>query len=244
LEIGGSGNWSLEKLVAWLDRHINHQDIRTEESAEFLRKVLRGLMAKFGIRDINILALDRFRLRDEADARIEEHRNDERKTAFQFFLLPDSGLTTSSEYVIDFKKMGYEPSWLFEGSFQFQKHYFGPKPGELSERTVDGRLTEEFQCAQFLDGLAEVKFWTRNLARKASSFRLQTSTDWFYPDFVCQLNDGRALVVEYKGAHLWEIAEEKRAVGAVWASRSEGRCLFVMPTGGDFSDIVKALRTS
>lgn len=242
LEIGGSGNWSLDKLVAWLDRHINHQDIRTEESAEFLRKVLRGLMTKFGIRDINILALDRFRLRDEVDARIREHRNDERKTAFQFFLLPESALTTSSEYVIDFKKMGYEPSWLYEGSFQFQKHYFGPKPGELRESTVEGRPTEEFQCAQFLDGLAEVRFWTRNLARKASSFRLQTSTDWFYPDFVCQLFDGRALVVEYKGAHLWEIAEEKRAVGAVWASRSEGKCLFVMPTAGDFSDVVKAIR--
>ena len=31
--------------------------------------------------------------------------------------------------------------------------------------------------------------------------------------------------------------EEKRAVGAVWASRSGGRCLFVMPTEGDFSVI-------
>jgi hypothetical protein len=26
------------------------------------------------------------------------------------------------------------------------------------------------------------EFWVRNLARKATSFRLQTSTDWFYPD--------------------------------------------------------------
>jgi len=54
--------------------------------------------------------------------------NDERKTAFQFFLLPESALTTSREYVIDFKKMGYEPSWVYEGAFQFQKHYFGLSP--------------------------------------------------------------------------------------------------------------------
>ncbi len=64
--------------------------------------------------------------------------------------------------------MSYEPSWLYEGGFQFKKHYFGPKPGELLETTPSGKLKEEFQCAQFLDGLPEVKFWVRNLARKAT----------------------------------------------------------------------------
>jgi type III restriction enzyme len=88
-----------------------------------------------------------------------------------------------------------------------------------------------------------VQFWVRNLSRKATSFRLQTSTDWFYPDFLCQLTDGRVLAVEYKGKHLYDgvDAEEKRAVGAVWTSRSGGRCLFVMPTEGDFSVIDKAI---
>ena len=76
-----------------------------------------------------------------------------------------------------------------------------------------------------------------NLSNKSSSFRLQTSKNWFYPDFICQLTDGRILVVEYKGKHLWDDAEEKRAIGAVWESRSKSRCLFVMPTGGDFSVI-------
>ena len=85
----------------------------------------------------------------------------------------------------------------------------------------------------------------RNLVRKFSSFRLQTSTDWFYPDFICQLADGRVLAVEYKGKDRYtaEDAEEKRAVGAVWASRSGGRCLFVMPTDGDFSAIARAIKS-
>jgi len=48
-------------------------------------------------------------------------------------------------------------------------------------------------------------------------------------------------VVEYKGSHLWTDAEDKRAVGAVWESRSDGRCLFVMPTEGDFSTITKKI---
>jgi len=245
-QFSGQDDWSLERLVAWLDREIDHHDIPAGESAEFLRKVIRGLTAKFGIRDISTLALDQFRLRDEIAARIQEHRDGERKASFQTFLLPDSSLTVSDERTINFKTMGYEPSRVYEGGFQFQKHYFGPKPGELMEKTDDGQVTEEFRCAQFLDGLPEVRFWVRNLARKVTSFRLQTSKDWFYPDFLCQLTDDRVVAIEYKGTHLFDgvDAEEKRAVGAVWASRSAGRCLFVMPTAGDFSGVLKTVQTA
>jgi len=248
LALGNTGDWTLESLVAWLDRHIDHQDIPAGESAEFLRKVIRGLMAKHGITDLSLLALDRFRLRSAIETRIREHRDGERKAAFRQFLLPDSTLAVSAERALNFRTMIYEPSWLYEGGFQFNKHYFGPKPGELREKTPSGELTEEFKCAQFLDGRPEVKFWVRNPVRnpvrKASSFRLQTSTDWFYPDFLCQLTDGRVLAVEYKGKDRYtaEDAEEKRAVGAVWASRSGGRCAFVMPTDGDFSVIASAAR--
>ncbi|MBI4000974.1 MAG: DEAD/DEAH box helicase family protein [Nitrospira defluvii] len=245
LQLGGEDDWPLERLVAWLDREIDHHDISAGESAEFLRKVIRGLMAKCGIVDIGTLALDRFRLREEIAARIQEHREGERKASFQMFLLPDSPLTVSEERTINFKTMGYEPSRVYEGGVQFQKHYFGPRPGELTEKRADGQVTEEFQCAQFLDGLPQVRFWVRNLPRKATSFRLQTSKDWFYPDFLCQLTDGRVLAIEYKGKHLFDgvDAEEKRAVGAVWASRSNGRCLFVMPTDGDFSVVLKAVNS-
>lgn len=243
LQLGGYDEWSLDMLVAWLDREIDHQDIALGESAEFIRKALRGLMATFGIRDVGILALDRFRLRDKIAIRIQQHREEAHKESFQMFLLPESMLAVSGDRVIDFKAMGYEPSWIYDGGFRFQKHYFGPKPGELRERKSNGQLTEEFQCATYLDGLPDIKFWVRNLARKSSSFRLQTSKDWFYPDFVCQLADGRALVVEYKGKHLYDgvDAEEKRAIGKVWESRSGGRCLFVMPTEGDFAVIDGAI---
>src|SRR5690606_10969171 len=193
--------------------------------------------------DVTELALDRYRLRDEIAARIQEHRNSERKAAFQALLLPDSPLVVSDTHTIDFLKAAYEPSWVYEGGFQFRKHYFGPKPGELREKTTTGELTEEFRCAQWLDNCAAVTFWVRNLARKSTSFRLQTSSDWFYPDFVCQLTDGRILVVEYKGSHLEDSADsqEKRALGEVWAARSDGRCLFSMPSGTDFPDLHRLL---
>ncbi|MEK6641135.1 MAG: hypothetical protein AABZ17_10760, partial [Nitrospirota bacterium] len=243
LQLGGANEWSLESLVAWLDREIDHPDIPAGESAEFLRKVIRGLMAKLGMTDVSTLALDRFRLRDEITARVQHHRESERKASFQLLLLQGSPLTVDEGRTINFKTMGYEPSRGYEGGFQFQKHYFGPKPGELSEKKSDGQTTEEFRCAQFLDGLPHVQFWVRNLPRKPTSFRLQTSTDWFYPDFLCQLRDGRALAVEYKGKHLYDSvdADEKRAIGQVWASRSGGRCLFAMPSDRDFSAVDKAI---
>ncbi len=243
-ELGGDGDWSVEELIAWLDQKIPHHDIPAGESGEFLRRVIRGLMAKFPGADVGVLALDRFRLRDEIEGLIQQHRDAERKRTFQMYLLPNSTLTASDDCAINFKTMSYEPSWRYEGSFQFKKHYFGPKPGELRESTPNGALTEEFQCAQFLDGMAQMEFWVRNLSRKASSFRLQTSTDWFYPDFLCRLTDGRALVVEYKGQHLYDgvDAGEKRAIGAVWAARSKGRCLFVMPEGPDWKQIITAIQ--
>ena len=244
MALGGASDWTTDNLIAWLDRHLDHRDIPIGESAEFLRRVLRGLMAKFAITDVGVLALDRFRLRDEIEKRINYHRDCERKAAFQAFLLPNSALAVGDDLVLDFRTIAYEPSWQYEGAFRFQKHYFGPKPGELLETTPSGKLTEEFQCAQFIDALPEAQFWIRNLVRKPGSFRLQTSTDWFYPDFVCQLADGRVLAVEYKGKDRYTDvdSEEKRAVGAIWSSRSGGRCLFIMPTEGDFSSIERILK--
>ncbi|MCS6288308.1 MAG: DEAD/DEAH box helicase family protein [Nitrospira sp.] len=148
-QFSGQGDWSLERLVAWLDREIDHHDIPVGESAEFLRKVIRGLMAKHGIADIGTLALDRFRLRDEIAARIQDHREGERKASFQLLLLSDSPLTVTEERAINFKTMGYEPSRVYEGGFQFQKHYFGPKPGELTEKTAEGRSQRSFSVRSF-----------------------------------------------------------------------------------------------
>jgi type III restriction enzyme len=89
-----------------------------------------------------------------------------------------------------------------------------------------------------------VRYWVRNLERKPNaSFWLQTSTDRFYPDFVAKLEDGRILVVEYKGEDRWsnDDSKEKRALGELWAERSGGRCLFVMPKGNDWGAITRCL---
>jgi type III restriction enzyme len=235
LNYGVPGDWSFSDLVIWLDRQIEHRDITSAESMEFIQKAVRGLVSTFDITDVGTLVLDRFRLRDAVEARIDEHRKAERQVVFQTLLLPNSSLTVDSSRGIDFRTSMYEPSWLYKGSFQFQKHYFTQKPGELPDN-VEG------DCAQFIDGLPEVKYWVRNLSKKSGSFRLQTSKDLFFPDFVCKLVDGRTLVVEYKGEHLYTDAEEKRLAGQAWQSRSGGRCLFVMLTRREFSDISAKIR--
>ncbi len=58
------------------------------------------------------------------------------------------------------------------------------------------------------------------------------------------LEDGRYLVVEYKGEDRWsnEDSGEKRDIGAVWEARSGGMCLFIMPKGKDFAAIDARIR--
>jgi type III restriction enzyme len=53
----------------------------------------------------------------------------------------------------------------------------------------------------------------------------------------------RILVVEYKGDDRWsnDDSKEKRKLGELWAERSIGRGLFIMPCGRDFAAIRKLL---
>src|SRR5690606_16841216 len=104
-------------------------------------------------------------------------------------------------------------------------------PSEMTVPAFDGAENgEEFQCAQAIDSLPGLKFLIRNVARHPISFWLPTATDKFYPDFVAQLDDGRLLVVEYKGAHIADGPDtaEKRIIGQLWERKSGGKGLFVV----------------
>ena len=95
---------------------------------------------------------------------------------------------------------------------------------------------EEFECAQIIDTLSQVKFWVRNLSnRPQTSFWLPTSTDRFYPDFVVMLTDGRILVIEYKGADRLtnDDTKEKTNVGELWANKSDRQSLFLLASMRD-----------
>jgi type III restriction enzyme len=128
----------------------------------------------------------------------------------------------------------YEP---YKGGIEFKKHLFRIV-GDLEE------TDEEYNCAVYIKRLPEGKAWVRNTSRQPHSFWLQTSSDKFYPDFVALLNDGRVLVIEYKGAYLatTDDTKEKQLIGDLWAERSEGGCVFVMVENREFGKIDAAIR--
>ena len=102
-------------------------------------------------------------------------------------------------------------------------------------------------CAMLIDGHAGVEWWVRNLERQPlHAFWLQTSTDKFYPDFVCKLKIGKILVVEFKGGHFAtsDDTEEKERLGNLWAERSAGGCLFLMVrTPQEFDRVIASAKT-
>jgi type III restriction enzyme len=58
---------------------------------------------------------------------------------------------------------------------------------------------------------------------------------FFYPDFVALLNDGRILVIEYKGEIYVDVAQEKKNIGEKWEEKSAGagKALFLMAVKRD-----------
>lgn len=231
--------WTVSSLANWLDRQILHPDIPQAQSSLFIHNVLTNLMEKRGL-TIDQLAKQKYRFRNAIENKINVHRQTQRRKAYNLLLF-ESGrqsIEVSPELCFSYSEERYSPNSYYEGGYRFHKHYFHTV-GEL------GSEGEEFECAAFLDGMTEVKCWVRNLERRPeSSFWLQTATDRFYPDFVALLQDGRILVVESKGEHLWsnDDSKEKRAVGELWAERSGGRCLFLMPKGRDWAAITNCVR--
>ena len=231
-------NWNVASLVHWLDHNIPHTDISPEDSGIFLTSLVQTLIEQRGI-SLEHLVLDKYRLKKAAEKKINQHRQDTWHKVYQSLLFGEKAEVTVTpdicfSYAADPREYVY--SKVYRGRYKFKKHYY-PEIGDLEEKG------EEFECAQFIDQLDEVEFWVRNPVRRPGhSFWLQTSTDKFYPDFVCKLKDKRVAVVEYKGGHLWnEETKEKKALGELWATRSDGACLFVMPTDRDYAAVKRVI---
>lgn len=218
---------SRDEVIRALDRRVRREDVLQPDMIAWLGRMIdaleaRGVTLTHMARHINGLA-------DAVAARLKALSEAGRAEAFQTCLFGPAARPS----LADFQAFSYDPDayparWSFGGRWIFGKHFYA-LPGELD----DDIRTEETTCAIELDSLAEVKWWVRNLERQPeASFWLPTSTDRFYPDFVAELTDGRMLVVEYKGAHLFGNADskEKRDIGAAWAGASKGRCKFAMVT--------------
>jgi type III restriction enzyme len=216
--------WTDLELARWLDREVRQNDVRQEVLLEFLRRTVAYLTETRKI-GLDTLVRGKFVLAKTLREKIAACRQLAYEHGYQETLFgPRAAVETSYRFAFDYPKDNYPARWPYKGSYKFWKRYY-PFVGELES------TGEEFECARLIDGLAEVKHWVRNLAlQPAFSFWLPTSTDRFYPDFVAELEDGRILVVEYKGEHFADTADtrEKRNLGALWEEKSGGKGLFLM----------------
>jgi type III restriction enzyme len=228
-------DWDRADLVLWLDRTLPRpKSITQHNSLPFINNALDYLLNTRGL-SLDRLVHDKYRLRAALATRIEKHFDAYQKMQFQPFLLEDTTpliVTDDPEISFTYDPHAYPcpPYRGQHGNFNFKKHYYD---------TVGDLNGEEFGCAAHLDMMTEVEFWVRNPVKSVKAFSLQTSTDRFYPDFVCKLTDGRYLVVEYKGRDRIDNPEEveKDQLGHIWEKLSDGRCLFLMVTDNQYSRI-------
>ena len=220
-------DWTVEKLVLWLDQQVRQMDIHQSELLKWLGQLVDYLL---NARDITLAALMRckFLLAKKIATKIAGIRQEERNNAYQQFLLvPEAKPTVSFDAATNFTFTAnmYENQRSYRGPWKPRKHFLERVPAFDGEEGG-----EEMQCAQAIDSLPTVQYWLRNVASPPNSFWLPTATGKFYPDFVALLNDGRRLVVEYKGAHLAEGSDtrEKRIIGTLWERQSNGQGLFII----------------
>lgn len=219
--------WTPEALVLWLDKQVRQQDVHQGELLRWLRDLVGHLIEKRGMH-IAALMRCKFILARKAREKIATFRQKERSGVYQRYLFaPEAKVEVSFDNAFAFRDGMYWDQRRYRGRWKPQKHFLGAEHVPAFDGKEDG---EERQCAQAVDSLPKVKFWIRNVARHPNSFWLPTSTDKFYPDFVALLEDGRLLVVEYKGEHLAEVADtaEKRTIGELWERKSEGKGLFIL----------------
>jgi type III restriction enzyme len=230
-------NWNEAKLAAWFCRQLHDASITHASKRTFVTNWLTALLDIEGM-DLARVNRQKFFLRTLLEQQVTDLRKEAVRTACESFLFGDGKedrVRVGSEYSFEFHPDAYAPDRDYDGrygDYEFEKHYY-PRMGDFDSG-------EEYQCATWLDRKDEVEFWVRNLVRKnGASFFLQNANQRFYPDFVCKLKDGRILVVEYKGADRMagETAKSNRLLGELWAEMSDGKCLFVMATAKDWSQI-------
>lgn len=225
-------------LVRHLDRACRQVDVGQAALLKWLLALVHHLVGDRGL-TLTALVRGKYLLAEAVRREIDRRRQLAVKNGFQKALPGFAAapiLADSFRHAFTFRPNQYPARPPFySGRFRFKKHYY-PVIHDLREKRNDGTPAEEFVCARALDGLASVKHWVRNVERADRfSFWLPTATDYFYPDFVAELLDGRVLVVEYKGAHLLHDPDtrEKDQIGRQWEASSGGKCLFLMAVADD-----------
>lgn len=214
-------SWSNLDLSRWLDGKMYQPDITMPVKLEFIRRIVEFLNLRKGI-SLSTLIMRKFLLLKAIEDKINKYRKQAYEKGYQQTLF--SGvIPVETSFDFSYKFGQYYPvDKKYNGRIKFNKHFYSCVGAFDS--------AEEEVCAREIDCLPEVKYWVRNVDRHPNSYRFQTSTDYFYPDFIMQLNDGRLYIVEYKGAGFYSMddSKEKNNIGKLWQEKSNGKCLFKM----------------
>lgn len=233
-------------MVRWLDRELRQPDVPQPTMIKYLVQLVGHLSKERGI-SLTALERSKFVLVRAIAKQINLCREKAASAGFQQLLFTDSApLEASFEFGYRFEPNLYPArAPFYQGRFKFRKHFYPV----IEDLKADG---EEYTCAMAIENQPMVKQWVRNLVRREhASFRLPLAMNWFYPDFVAELTDGRMFVIEYKGEAYKtnDDSREKDAVGQLWASKSDGKCLFLMAVEEDnqgrnvFQQINDAVKT-
>ena len=213
------------RLARWLEREIRDPQGRYVPSAlrEFAGMNLSAL-EKRGFSPA-LLSRAKYQLAEALRRKLEAHGERMLKAAAERILFADSAsLRVAFDFA--FPPRGYQYNWAYRGAHEFGKHYY-PVVGDLKSEG------EEYLCAVALDSLDEVCHWVRNVPQKAHSFCIPLESGAnFYPDFVAELEGGRILAVEYKGADRLDTqnAQAKKRAGEMMEAKGKGKFFFLMPS--------------
>lgn len=224
-------HWTINQLVQDLEKKVRQDFLRPQVLQEYLRRTLTYLNEKRNIA-LSDLVRARFILEKILREKVKACYADAIAKGYQMRLFGAKAAVETKfdafafEYPTD--PFEYPAHWYYNGRHEWNKNYY-PKVGELESEG------EEFECAQAIDRSMAVRCWVRNISKGDRSFKLPTSSDYFYPDFVASLTDGRVLVIEYKGKpyETNDDSKEKIAIGELWESKSKGQGLFLMAVKRD-----------
>lgn len=227
-----------DELIFQLFKNVRFEYIKPAQLLEFIRKAVDILVEK---RNLKIEHLDfvKHQVRDALLEKIKDHIIQAKKINYQTYLsFEENRIKDSIKLTLgpDFEfKENYPVIELYEGSFNFKKHY---------HKILSHMNGAEVECAQRIDSNPNVAVWLRNLDRdRMNAFSLQTSTDRFYPDFIVKLTNGIIVIVEYKNHSDFskDDSKEKNIIGLVYAALSNGKCRFIMLDDKDWDSLSSIL---
>lgn len=220
--------WKPEQLAIWLDRENRDPAFTQSDMLGWTSELVQYLVRQRGL-SATVLHRLKFPLSRKVREKVALARKMARAAAHQMLLFAkDAHVEVSFDQGFEFKDNMFFGSPLYRGSYGFYRHFLGPDNVAAFDGKGQHGEGEEFQCAQVLDSMKEVKHWVRNVAQHANAFKLPLAHQNFYPDFVAELKDGRLFIVEYKGELTAAVAQERRTIGELWERKTKGKGLFLV----------------